>query len=96
MRLLIALALLAALVAAVPAASASVALPSAQELPVGVRVYHDGGTLVGAGAGFTGCCDLPWFSVGGGVDQDGDARVWACYQAYVGFCLIDIEVPVVG
>lgn len=82
----------------VPSASAEVALPAAPDLPVGVRVYDDNGYLA-VGAGFTGCCDLPWFAAGLRVTDDGsstDVRVFACYTAFVGVCFVDqtVTLPV--
>lgn len=112
MRVL-ALAALPALVllACVPSAAAARELPA--EAPVGVRVHHDerlpgedncydctGATVV-VGAGFTQCCDMPWFSIGAtALTGDGDgtteARVFACYAAFVGVCFVDetVTVPV--
>lgn len=95
MRLLrFALLPLAAALVLVPSASAAQELPAAA-LPVGVRVYDDDGYLA-VGAGFTGCCDLPWFVAGVQVtDGDGSTgvRVFACYTAFVGVCFVDQTVP---
>ena len=100
LRLALPAAVLVALAALVPSASAAQALPvdPAQALPVGVRIYDDDGYLA-VGAGFTGCCDLPWFVAGVRVTQgDGsaDVRVFACYTAFVGFCLVDetVQLPI--
>lgn len=81
--------------AAVPSVAAAQELPAEAALPVGVRVYDDDGYLA-VGAGFTGCCDLPWFVAGVRVtDGDGttDVRVFACYTAFVGVCFVDETVP---
>lgn len=80
MRLPLALVASALLLMLAPTVSA------AQELPVGVRVYHDE-TLPGnpgcgtcldvwvqVGFGMTGCCDLPFFGVGADVSADEGLR----------------------
>ena len=71
------------------------------QLPGEDNCYDCLGATVVVGVGFVGCCDLPWFSVGtsfltGDGDGDTDVRVFACYTAFVGFCIVDetVTLPV--
>lgn len=108
MRALLALAAFALLTALAPSAAAAAEAP---DLPVGARLSHDEtvpgdggchgcvGVSAGVGFGVTECCDMPWFSVGGGVSagepgSDATVRGYACYTAFIRVCFVDETIPV--
>jgi hypothetical protein len=110
MRALLALAAFAMLTALVPSAAAAVEAP---DLPVGVRPHQDVtlpgdggchgcvGVSAGLGFGIAQCCDMPWFSVGGGVEAgdpgaDPTVRAYACYTAFLRVCVVDETIPLVA
>lgn len=100
MRLHLALLALFLLACCAPTASAAQELPVGvrvqhdEQLPGEDNCYDCTGATVGVGVGFTQCCDLPWFSVGAtALTGDGDgtteARLYACYTAFVHVCFVD-------
>lgn len=105
MRLAFAIAALLACLTLLPTASAREIAP---ELPFFVRPHVEAtppsadcptcfDAAIGAGAGMSGCCDLPAFGALAEVsgDEEGiDGRVRVCYTSFLYHCYVDQPIHV--
>lgn len=100
MRLALALPALVLFLLMAPAASAARDLPVGVRVSHDETVPGDDGchsctgVSVAVGFGVTECCDMPFFGIGASVGTGSpgggtEARVYACYTAFVGICFVD-------